>query len=378
MLVLFRGGILIVAPLVDALGRRRVRWFSWAALVLSLAALAVTLGDVNGYRMSLIAGLDVVAYLASYFVRLRTMTRLAKTGVRHAGRRYFVEEQMVAAPALVLALVAFAIGEPAGEVRRGFTTFLASPALGAALLVGLCYATLCVFTTFIFLDSRENTFCIPMHCCSSMLSGVVASYALATFGGLAPPTPAQLAGSGILVMAILCLGFQVLEALWRAETPRAHADLQRLYLFVCSGNTSRSPMAQALCNDAIARLLGLRPGQLGDAPVRALSAGLTAQPGRPFAEAAVAALERRGVVPHAHASQEVTPGLVHRAELVFCMTDEQCRAVAARVPDAAAKIQRLDPDGDIEDPSGKDAAFFDRVSEQLQRAVQRRLRVLTA
>ena len=47
-------------------------------MALSLAALAVTLGDVRGYQMSLLAGLDVVAYLTSYFFRLRTMTRLAK------------------------------------------------------------------------------------------------------------------------------------------------------------------------------------------------------------------------------------------------------------------------------------------------------------
>ena len=38
----------------------------------------------------------------------------------------------------------------------------------------------------------------------------------------------------------------------------------------------------------------------------------------------------------------------------------------------------LDPDGDIEDPSGRDAAFFDRVSERLQQAVRQRLDVLAA
>src|SRR5262249_4582585 len=151
-------------------------------------------------------------------------------------------------------------------------------------LVGLCYAVLCVFTTFIFLDCRENTFCIPMHCCSSMLSGVVASYVLAHYCGLAPPTPAQLAGSGILILAILCLSVPVLRLSWEAGAARA--GLQRLFLFVCSGNTSRSPIAQALCNDEIARRLGLGAAQLGRAPARALSAGLTAQPGRPLAPAA--------------------------------------------------------------------------------------------
>lgn len=277
MLVLFRGGILILAPLVDQLGRRRVRGFSWAALLLSLAALAVTLAEVNGYQMSLVAGLDVIAYLTSYFFRLRTMTQQAKSQDPNAALRYFVEEQMVAAPALLLALGLLALvgGDALVDVRRGFITFGDSPALSAALIVGLSYAALCIFTTFIFLDQHENTFCIPMHCCSSMLSGVVASFALAQLCDLPRPTIAQLVGSGILMLAILCLAFPALEGLHRGKSRGAGAGLQRLYLFVCSGNTSRSPMAQAFCNDAIARRLGLRWDQLDGAPVRALSAGLT-------------------------------------------------------------------------------------------------------
>src|SRR5215216_5905218 len=36
ILVLLRGGVLIIAPLVDAMLKRRVRWFSWSAMIVSL------------------------------------------------------------------------------------------------------------------------------------------------------------------------------------------------------------------------------------------------------------------------------------------------------------------------------------------------------
>ena len=344
-------------------------------MALSLTALVVTLGDVSGYQMSLIACLDVVAYLTSYFVRLRIMTRLAKSEAQHAARRYFVEEQMVASPALLLALGLLAIvgGDSLVEVRRGFTTFLANPALTAALLVGLCYAILCVFTTFIFLDRHENTFCIPMHCCSSMLSGVVASYVLAYFCDMAPSTLCQLVGSGILILAVLCLSFPVLQVPWRAQTARAHADLQRLFLFVCSGNTSRSPMAQAFCNDEVARRLGLSLDGAGNRGLRAVSAGLTPRPGSPLSAPAAATLRRLGVAPHAHASLEVTADLVHQAAVVFCMTEAQRRELIERFPGASGKLHLLDPEGDIDDPSGQDENAFMAMGALLQRLVRNRI-----
>ncbi|HEX2062605.1 MAG TPA: hypothetical protein VHK90_17830, partial [Thermoanaerobaculia bacterium] len=50
-LLLMRGGVLIIAPVVDALSGRRVRWFSRVALGLSLTAIAIALADVESYAM---------------------------------------------------------------------------------------------------------------------------------------------------------------------------------------------------------------------------------------------------------------------------------------------------------------------------------------
>ncbi len=52
VLVLLRGGILIIAPAVDAISKRRVRWFSWAAMLISLLAVLLVLSDAANYKLS--------------------------------------------------------------------------------------------------------------------------------------------------------------------------------------------------------------------------------------------------------------------------------------------------------------------------------------
>ena len=104
-----------------------------------------------------------------------------------------------------------------------------------------------------------------------------------------------------------------------------------------------------------------------------MSAGLTARPGRPLSEASQIALQQLGVSPHLHSSQEVTPELVEQAERIFCMTEEQCRSLVSRFPAAASKVQRLDPEGDLEDPSGQDLAVFLSLAVRMQNLVRHRI-----
>src|ERR1700704_850954 len=205
VLVLLRGGVLIIAPLVDAIHKRRVRWFSWAAMWISLMAVMVVLSDAGNFKLSVAALLDIGAYLTAYFFKFQFMTKLAKSNERDVTLRYFVEEQMIASPLLLLvlgAMAALGAGEVMNGFRQGFTTFLGSKAVGIALLIGLFYSALCVCTTFIFLDRRENTFCVPMHCGSSMLSGFTATYALTFFFNQNPPSAPQLTSAGLIIIAL--------------------------------------------------------------------------------------------------------------------------------------------------------------------------------
>jgi protein-tyrosine phosphatase len=191
--------------------------------------------------------------------------------------------------------------------------------------------------------------------------------------GLKPPSSNQLAAAGIILAALAILMVSSLPGYRRAVCQLA----QRTILFVCAGNTSRSPMAQALCNDEILGRLGITREQLDRASVRAVSAGLAALPGRPLSAAAHSTLQQLGVPLVEHSSQEITPDLVNRAEKIFCMTEDQCRSLVSRFPAAASKVCRLDPEGDIEDPSGQDLAAFLSLGTRLQSAVRARVAELT-
>ena len=208
VMLLMRGGVLVIAPIVDAVSKRKVRWFSWTGLGLSLAALVVAFAEEGGYDITLACAIDVAIYLVSYFVRLRLMSRLAKQAGAKASVRFFVEEQMTATPAVVVALALFAwlgAGTVAEQLRAGFFEIWSSPVLWVVLLVGVLSQGTGVFGGLILLDNRENTYCVPVNRSSSILAGVVASFALALLLGLRAPSGFELAGAGLIVLAIVML-----------------------------------------------------------------------------------------------------------------------------------------------------------------------------
>ena len=209
-MLLMKGGVLIIAPVVDAVSGRKVRWFSAMGLVFSLGALIAAFTEHGGYTLTLIATVDIVLYLLAYFIRFQFMSRIAKTDDPAVNRRYFVEEQMVASPVLfaflgILALSAGAGPGILGEIRSGFVDLWGGPALGMAILVGVFSQGTGIFGSLVYLDPRENTFCVPVNRSSSILAGVISSSLLAVVFGQRFPSVHQLVGAGLILAAITFL-----------------------------------------------------------------------------------------------------------------------------------------------------------------------------
>jgi protein-tyrosine-phosphatase len=377
-LLLMRGGVLIIAPSVDVLFRRRVRWFSWAGLGLTLPALAIALLDVTNYRLTAVAALTIGAYLSGYLLRLPCLTGLAKQQDDEITRRYFVDEAVVAiffliAMPLVLGLIGQ--GEIMLELRRGFLDMFASRVTVPALLIGALYAGLYCFGTLIYLDCRENTFCIPLNRASSLLAGMAATLGLALLFGQTLPSEAQLGGAGLIVLALLFLSpLHHIDRYVPFFKPRRMLVLQpeRLFLFVCSGNTCRSPMAAAIANAEIARRLRIPFESLETVNVRALSAGVSARVGEPLTPEAADVLRSFAVPVKPHAARSLTPELAQQAELIFCMTAEHRQRVIEMLPAVAGKTYCIDLQRDIEDPIGKGMPAYIACARRIQAAVQLR------
>lgn len=206
--LIMRGDILIIAPLVDLMFGRRVRWWSWTALVMVLAALVIALSDRGGLKLPPIAILTVILYTIGYFLRLYVMTKISKSGDPASVRRYFVEEKIIALPlsVAILAIVsASGIGGQSGELAWGFIAVWRDPVLADLFLIGATLTVISVLAIIILLDPRENAYCVPLERAASLLAGVGGSVLLAWFWGGRMPREAELAGAGILIAAIVLL-----------------------------------------------------------------------------------------------------------------------------------------------------------------------------
>lgn len=150
--------------------------------------------------------------------------------------------------------------------------------------------------------------------------------------------------------------------------------LRTTILFVCSGNTCRSPMAEAITRRVLAERLHVPEPELETRKgISVLSAGSYALPGARATPQAVEALRDLGSDLSHHRSRPLTVELIHQADVIFTMGRSHAAAVQALVPSASAKVATLDPAGDIDDPIGGDAALYRDLAGQLQTLIERRL-----
>lgn len=148
--------------------------------------------------------------------------------------------------------------------------------------------------------------------------------------------------------------------------------LARRIVFVCTGNTCRSPMAEGLFKHRLAERLRCPVGELPARGYLVSSAGVSAYPGDPATPESADVLRAWGVDLSGHRSQPASAGLIARADDVICMTRSHLMALAGKYPVLGGALRLLGgAEGDLDDPIGGGPAVYKTCAEAVRRHVDR-------
>lgn len=167
-------------------------------------------------------------------------------------------------------------------------------------------------------------------------------------------------------------GCEVLrEGVYDARTVRRMATLR--ILFVCSGNTCRSPMAMGIARKMLAERLGCHPDELVAREIAVSSAGTSGGFGG-AAENAIAVMQKRGIDISEHTSSALNADMVQQADHVFVMTRTHREAVLRMVPRAEERVKLVLNEEDVTDPFGGSEADYEACASVLEAGLAERIR----
>jgi L-threonylcarbamoyladenylate synthase len=148
-------------------------------------------------------------------------------------------------------------------------------------------------------------------------------------------------------------------------------QLACLIVFVCTGNTCRSPLAEGLCKRLLADRLGCTVDELPQRGFLVLSAGLAAMMGGGAAPEAIEVGREYRADLTGHRSRPLTEELAAQADYLIAMTRGHLQALQDHFPRLGARPRLLNAAGeDLADPIGQPRAVYQECARQIRRDLE--------
>ncbi|MEG6522845.1 low molecular weight protein arginine phosphatase [Desulfotomaculum sp. 1211_IL3151] len=145
--------------------------------------------------------------------------------------------------------------------------------------------------------------------------------------------------------------------------------MEKKILFVCTGNTCRSSMAEAL-----ARAMAEERGLSG---LTFISAGTMAWPGEKASHQAIEVLADQGIELSHHRATLLSPERIAEADLVLTMTENHRQQIVSKCPEATDKVFTLGAYAelplDVSDPYGSSVETYRNCAGELQHMISKAL-----